>query len=551
MKKYFSFLSIVLLMASSITVFAQGKINKNGERVGKWKVLYKLTEVKHIDFGKVVDWQNSLTEVSNIEECEYFEIVKYEKGKKEGIFELYQNKKLTNSSGYVTYPIVLYGAYSNGLKNGLTTFTSTDSKNKICDVNYLNGEIVDQKVSFYKTRLEDFNIDFESYFVIKNKKTVESVVLKDKMPLKLTCDENNLFTLLYYTQTPICYNDFSTLTEDEKYNNKIKSIIDLNTNNFALEKYELKIKPNGDLFMEGNYRLFKPVDKLFDTTFLWADFTYINGLRNGPATIWDAEKNGKSNVMPIIVQNYTNDLLDGDAVFYYPDGKPAYKANFKGGYVEGVVTSYLHPNFKPVEIDYYIKPYVNAGTLSIHQIGKFSVKLYENIQNIKSKGGEIDNPNEYQLYSQINYRTEIGTTPKGDLRKISVPSEDFIQYLNGKHYAVYLIDKTKSWEPKDIIYYDKTGKEVFSLKSKKESDYKQARELIEMYSNISNSDQKCASCSKNFKYGDAKRLSECLCFDTSKNQNITLLINEKLFCSLKCKNEYESDCCKRNGKSSR
>jgi antitoxin component YwqK of YwqJK toxin-antitoxin module len=180
-------------------------------------------------------------------------------------------------------------------------------------------------------KLEDFNIDFESYFMIKNGKAKESVVLKDNLPLKLTLNENSSYTMLYYTEKPQCYNEFVYLTEDEKNNNKLRSIINLNTNNFSLEKYELLSKPNGDLFIEGQYRLFKPVGKLFDTTFLWAEYHYENGLKNGVARIWDAEKNGKENIAPMIVQNYMNDYLDGEANHYYSDGTLAVNANFNMG----------------------------------------------------------------------------------------------------------------------------------------------------------------------------------------------------------------------------
>ena len=366
---------------------------------------------------------------------------------------------------------------------------------------------------------------------------------------EIVIDNNSELFLIQATEKPICYNNFSFLTDEEKQKNNYMSLINLNTNIKALEVIPVKYSKENGLIIEGNYRLFKLGKTMTDTSFLWASYHFKNDKREGLAEIWDASKNGKTGVAPFIKMNFFNDKLHGYSEMFYPDGKLAVSAEFKNGYPDGEVVAYNYPpNHYPFEPNYHIKAWVHSGgILCISQIGDFSKSLYENIETVKKNGGTFEEPKQYEQYTKIRYKVDSMAT-NGKWFKGSVPAEDFYQFCNGKPITKYFINKEKPWIPSELFYFDSKGAVVYSLSKAMGEVIKKSVEIEVENQKFLNTEVKCAACNNKVLIKNAKEnWGGCNCIQNNGETIEVYGTVKTYFCSIQCKVIYEKDCCKRNG----
>jgi antitoxin component YwqK of YwqJK toxin-antitoxin module len=566
----------IIFVALSVSIYAQGgKVNKDGLRDGKWEIVYEIKNTfSYIGNSDIPDWLNSITpssdngsaminsanraEIGSSNTKYILEKCKYEDGIKNGKFTLihysYEGQERIDNSIYSnslatrakwTKTEVVSGEYLNGKING--TLVSFMNNNTTISIKYKDGIIEDQTIKINQVVSSDKKFVVNPYYNFKNGYLSETMCLKNNVPTLIVFDGSK-GKLLHYTPKPICYNYFSFLTKNEKQQGERFSLIDLNTNNFAIECIPFYYSNSGELIVHGNYRLFKPAATLTDTSFLWASYQYKDDVRDGLAEIWDASENGKTGVTPSIKQRYLKDKLHGYSEMFYRDGKLAVSAEFKNGYVDGEVITYNYPpNHYPFELKYHIKPYVLAGQLSIYQIGEYSDKtLQENIKIIKENGGAIETPKQYEQYTKVRYKVDSMQT-NGVWFKGSVPAADFYQFYNGKPIVKYIINKEKPWIPSEIIYFDSNGTVVYSLSKAKNQVVKKAAELEAEQQKYLNTEISCASCNKNILIKNAiEQWDGCKCIKEDGSK-ITVGFGGKKFCSIQCKVIFEKDCCKSNG----
>lgn len=366
---------------------------------------------------------------------------------------------------------------------------------------------------------------------------------------ELVIDNNSELFLIQNTKKPICYNNFSFLTEEEKKKNDHMSLINLNTNTNALEVIPVKYNKDNGLIIEGNYRLFKLGKTLSDTSFLWASYHFKNDKREGLAEIWDASKNGKTGVSPWFKMNFFNDKLHGYSEMFYSGGQLAVSAEFKNGYPDGEVIAYNNPpNYYPFEPNYHIKAWVHSGgILCIDQIGDFKKTIYENINTVKKNGGNVEDLKQYELYTKIRYKVD-STATNGNWFKGSVPAEDFYQFCNGKPITKYFINDEKPWIPSELFFFDSKGSVVYSLSQAKGEVIKKAIEIEVENQKYLNTEVKCAACNNKVFIKNAKEnWGGCNCIKNNGERIEVYGTVRTYFCSIQCKVIYEKDCCKGNG----
>lgn len=390
---------ILLFLLSGLCsnyTFSQGKIDKNGLRTKAWKVLYKIDDVKYLDPLNIIpNWFDSAQEVDEENDAVLFEKVKYKDGKKEGKFEWFINKKRTGNKnmgivvveGVTYYPTVIKGTYKNGKLDGMLSLYNTKTESKICDIEYSNGELVDQDIIFSNQNIRipgsESTQSFKERFIFRNGTLTEINVLDNMLPQKFIKISTG-WKVQKYTKTPYCFNNFSFLTDDEIKNNKSKSLVSLNTNSLALETYKLDKINN----IVGTYKLYQPRTTLFDTTYLSAIINFVGSKRNGNAKFWDIKRNGY-NSTPFFTVNYKNDKLHGKATIYYSDlGKPAAVMFFDNGMLKGKLISFwAADNHLPFVGSNIVVGYTKkGGFLMPYQVGSFNSDVFGSIVEFQKKG---------------------------------------------------------------------------------------------------------------------------------------------------------------------
>lgn len=565
----------ILLLSNSLLFAQGGKIDNKGLRQGKWEIVYNINDkIAYIAKSDIPDWLNSIKPSDDngssliksansgaygsygtkfiFEKCNYKDGVK--QGKFSLIYYIYDGQERIDNSIYSNGATrakwktieIMSGEYTNGNLNG--NIISYMNDNLAISIKYNNGILEDQIIKTKQVASKKLNIVINPYYKFKNNSLTEALFLQDELPNLSYSDGKNGY-LLKYTYKPYCYNEFSFLTKEEIEKNQSFSLINLNTNNLAIEYVPFKYNNENKMVIDGNYRLYKPSAILLDTTFLWASYHFKNNKREGLAEIWDASKNGKTGIAPFIKMNFFNDKLHGYSEMFYPDGKLAVSAEFKNGYPDGEVIAYNYPpNHYPFEPNYHIKAWVHSGgLLSIHQIGDFSKSIYENIETVKKNGGTFEEPKQYELYTKIKYKVDSMAT-NGKWFKGSVPAEDFYQFCNGKPITKYFINKEKPWIPSELFYFDSKGTVVYSLSKAKGEVIKKAIEIEAENQKYLNTEVKCAACNNKVLIKNAKEnWGGCDCIQNNGERIEVYGTVRTYFCSIQCKVIYEKDCCKRNG----
>lgn len=96
--------------------------------------------------------------------------------------------------------------------------------------------------------------------------------------------------------------------------------------------------------------------------------TYQNGKKNGARTTFQEDE--------IIVENFVNDVKQGNSFSYYPDGKLWKEAMFIDGLEEGVGKEYAHSDGRVIKLITYKKGYV-TDIENINRIDKANMKQGE------------------------------------------------------------------------------------------------------------------------------------------------------------------------------
>ena len=521
---------------------------------GKCKVYYELNDkYEYIPESDLVDWKNSMRRIESLEPIKkdrkyLIEKFRQKKGLKNGEFTFMMTNVISAEGGNFlsNSAIVMSGNYLNNEFNGLI---SSLNKEGYINIEYSNGKIKDQTLKYPELNKDKVGFSFNPIIEFKNGKVSEILYIDQATKLTYYKKFNgNKCTVIRYNDLPLCFNDFSFLDQEYIDKNKGSKMIFINTNKLSLEIYDCKW--NGEkkqYLIEGNYRLFTLQNKFLDSSTLIASYFYINGKRNGPAKIWDLNKNGLTGDLPYIQLNYKNDLLDGKNEQYYPDGKLAISASFSKGYPSEVTSYYNYPENKVFQSETKIAQWVpNGGVLMLDQLGKWSDKIGENqhVNTIKTKGGLIKDLDGYGIYCKINYKTDSILLKNDKWGKQSLAMNDFLIYNNGKPMVNVIINKQKLGEFEDIMYLDQTGKVVHSLKMLAK-DARDARDKEnKVLEELSNAIIKCEWCNKEVKFKDGNETDWCPCTDIETNKKTDLVLGRfHFFCSNKCRTEFQKDKC--------
>lgn len=571
--------------------FQKNKLNNEGKPVGKWTNVYLLNKITYKQNSDIPDWEKSLTpfqgNYQNVvtafsgipNSLQYFrpvmpydvamrvvfETCEYVDGKKTGQFNIQLCELVGGSWEESLFTEIISGTFLNDKFEGKIEYsidtTSTWKKFQVPEktpsisLMFQDGILLDQTVScndgirFYMqfdengsdSNFQEYKGKYKTTYVFKSGKITEALYLNNKFPCYFYSNGNTGYNLRY-TNYPICYNSYSFLTQEEKEKFKASGLgfIDLNTNRYSIEYVPLILKSD-EILINGNYRLFKPMANLADTSFLWASYHFSEGKRNGIAEIWDYSKNGKEKLIPFIRLNFLDDKLNGISEMFYPDHKLAVSAEFKNGLPSGWCKAYNNaPNSYPFIPNFTVNAYLHSGgILSIHQIGKFGKDLDKDIEIAQKHGSDIVNPKGYELCSEILYRIDSAYTGK-TLYRGSVIASDFYRFSNGKPVVKFVVNPLNPREFADEIWFNSSGKIVHSLSEEKR---KREQESFERQNTVVT----CDVCKKNVLNKDSYFLWNCNCKKSNgANVEFTRFETNK-FCSIQCKHLFLKDYCSNRG----
>jgi hypothetical protein len=544
-------------------VYSQGKINKNGQRVKEWDLLYKFDTTKFFTQDNtyfktkfdLIDYNSSIKEANNLKEAMYIEKVIYENGVKEGIFELCENVYKTKyvdvfgSSKKVNYnPLLIKGTYKNGKWDGKIDFFKNEEFQY--SIIYSNGSPIDQSVKISTQVIKhpgkrDISYTFKEEFLFQFGKIVQIKTFGESgWPIQFIKTTSG-WQVSNYTETPYCFNNFSFLTLDEINENRQKSLIELNTNNLGLEVYII----DKNLKKNGLYKLFQPGSTLFDTTFLSAKVNFIDGKRNGIARYWDRNRNGHFE-HPFIESNYKNDKLQGTSIIYYTwSGKPAAIMNFENGLILGKLISFWDADKgNPFSGKYAAaRCTFDGGFLLPWHVGDFNLEIINMLDQWRNKGKEMEKPTGYFRFTEQNYVLDS---------VFNIREKRYIKYSKVKGlFSWYSSENTKfadlivnkDGELGDFMILDKNGKDIFNMKTLNGIVSKNLEDERKRRDELLNRMVKCDFCSKEEKIGNSKiTWGGCDCFQDNGNEIGIYGTVSTYFCSQKCRTEYEKDCCRRS-----
>ena len=575
-KASFTNICIILLLAfCSNSSHAQGgKLDKNGKRSGSWEVVHSLPAESYAYLDPLNTLPNYLGSIQELHDNgealiaainrdirgmagSYFfvEQCKFDGGVRHGKFQLFmlQSTGRTNDKGHPDYNQfeMMNGSYSQGKLNGPISYRL--ASNEFVVINYTDGVINDQSVQLNPVPVKLGSGTINPVYTFSSGIMSEAVIVDSEgLPSKFVYNPTRPI-IMRYTKKPIAYNQFSFLgvAAGQKDNVVMPGLWQrLNTAALVLEVVPLKAlsNPLKTYATHGSYRLFEVGKTLFDTIALKANVPFVDNLRNGKATIWADQTNGKLTGSPLFEYEYQNDLLNGQARLYYPDGTISVEANFKQGIINGDLVAYHHASELPFQFETVIRyPYKAGGVISITQLGQYKETFQEYIKIIREHNGTVEKPNSHALYSQINYRLDSIVEGKSSQR-VSVASNDFYYYFNERPVVHVVLDKSKQWAIKDVLFFDMAGTVVYSLNQANEELRIAAEKQAQENERFLNSTVTCSACSKPSIVRNSKQSwGGCDCFDRLGEGIGVHGTQLTFFCSVKCKIDFETDCCRRNG----
>ena len=564
-------------------------MDKKGNRQGRWLIYYnspskvgkvqvnmvvKLDEQNIPKVGgevsEIPDYFAYISEASDINNSNFYEECNYKDNVKNGDFILYRSF-LEKDNTQRSIPVIK-GKYANGLLNGEVKFiydiafeyveTYTGyvlSLNRQSEVKviYENGKIVDQSYGQEQTG--------EIYFIFKDGKCIEysyysssalntldrfGSVLRIR---KLQLDHIPAFMANYFESSGYLKFKPTNYIYHEHF-------IGVSSSNgfriyYASANWSSGIMDTARLFME--YDRIRHVLHANDARGRGPIFKYscdTDGVFNGPAELYYLTQtdSGEKSVLRYKV-NYVNGYLDGSFEAYAGGGLPLPVTAFAVRPLHGVKGRFVYPS------DFASAEESQGSTLPfllrIHN-SAYSSKKDWGLNYIECKTCKEAIP--YGLFYRVNmvpYRVPADDAEEyeGNYGEVvrSYPDQSVSYFFNDKKVANWIIDNNKPTETVDIIIFDELGDERTSLNKIKAGQQIEDQEKERQRQDLLNTEVPCAACNKIVIVRNAKvNDGGCSCIDSNGKRvdvmGSILSVKVKYFCSIRCKMDFERDCCTRN-----
>ena len=522
------------------------KIKENGKCI----VYYEFNEYEYINNSNIIDWLKSGKKINNTEPLKEGKVYLIEKFRqkeslKHGKFTIQLSKATKLSSGSLTLTpieIVTSGEYKLGKLNGeinLITQYGEDVETSI-NLKYLNNKILDQEIIFHSqtTNLNQKDIIIYPKVIFKNGKVFESTYFVDQNWNYFIEKDKSTIISLSYTKKHIA-SDF--------FNEKL------------LECVYFKRNDDNDLQVH-KVHIFDINNILFDTSKILASYNVVDNKLNGTTKIWSKNSNKLS--QPIRLMNYKNNLLDGEYITFFEEGKIKEKYNFKNGYLNGKGEIYVS---KVDNYDFILPKEVQTGGIKYNEtnigFNNLNIKNAQdivNLFNVKSKSlivpvalimahiGKNHDKNYNDNYYDIN-KTDYFKFCDLEFEYNEEKKKSFM-----KNYDVF-IDSDKFMERivqncnNCFKIFDKNHKVILSSDIMSDFNIKTEKESEIEYQNLLKTEISCRWCEKKILVKDAIKLDLCNCIDKNNESRSIYLSQLKFYCSRKCASDAEKQICREEG----
>ncbi len=568
----------LLVGAAFAQAFAQeGKTNRKGERIGEWLIVCAMKEggVEHFPNSDLVDWSASLVPVDdetyagiaqkraisthgeNLQSV-YIESCEYRDGLKQGPFNVkYYPYRAGSGIDVANGKTMLNGLYVNGMLHGKVSMGDSYADGiRACEIEYDNGRVVDQTIVFQYASYGHVNlpsvnqiIGATPYMTIAAGKVVE-----DFREIGKNQNDKKWCRTMHLSATEQVEMRYSVTAPPLRYCTFGKEEVDWISKGFAYTEVLCNRYIEGKWSYSGPYRVFLVADhvnnnasvdiaQFADTTQLVASFSLVKSQLHGPASIWRRGQNGKSGDSPWMTVEYQNHRLSGLAKMHFGDGKLAVVAEFWNGSLDGLVEIYgaSDERYWPYHLGTKVKG--SARCMNAPFFEGTIVPMRNWLQIIADKGEALNTESPYGLYARGVYKPiEV----EGEV--YSMPASDIEYYWDGKRVAKLVANPEDIANPKDVLFYDNSGKLVYSVKqiageilrNEEERQKEKERLLKEPFT--------CAWCSRESIMKNAVMWIDCKCFDrVDEPVEIAGGLVGKWFCSRACASEANKSCCTQSG----
>ncbi len=372
--------------------------------------------------------------------------------------------------------------------------------------------------------------------------TAERVLIQKKNHLE--------YNVLAITNLPICF--YSFYFDNFRYQKVNLGFggVSIQQNSGGVESYTLVDLNSLYQYYASHFGPTPNINSLYklyhgkDTSFLKAEYTFKNGLRQEQAFIYNMNNNKEIEYR----LNYLNDRLHGNCEVYYLNGKLAFSVNYLNGMPVEITSFWDSECCNPFVSKYSHNMYtIVGGDLIPTDVGYFSVKSRDDIQSFIDQGYELQFPKGYFKHVTIKYRVDsvLSTRYPGKYFKTSVAQGQIIYYAGDK--VVYKIDEVENGTVTDYAFFDKNGRIIRSRKT----DAKELEDLWNTINDVVDSENakqiNCNYCSKVVKQGTSYVIEEVPCTDKSGKRATLVGGGRQYFCSVKCQQEYICNKCAIDG----
>ncbi len=586
--KFRIFLTFLLFGASLTQMFSQeGKTNRKGERVGEWVIVYT-NQIPGSLLGfpnsDLVNWAKSLVPVDNetystiaqkrdlilqgkqintvyVESCEYRD------GLKQGPFII---KRYAYTAGIgldaTDSYTVLSGNYINSKLHGKVFVAQDygDGTIRSCNLDYENGEVVNQKIFFQHYVYNKYAMDHGQieelsvykitgaipYIVIASGRVVEDFrnhgknQNDKKWRRTIYLSDTQRYILMYsVTAYPVGYCALST-------DHSVTNVNEWIDKGFAYTEGWGSLLVGEKWRSDGSYRLFlvgkgnesHDITTFSDTSILMANYELLDGRFHGVGTVWRRNQNGKNGDKPWMVQQYVDDKLSGISEMYFEDGSLAVRADYLDGTLNGLVQVYggSDSRYWPHHLNYKVRAGVTFMNENFFMGSTAAITKFMDI--VATKGEAISPTSEYGLYQTGSY-----APMNVDGEVYSMPSSDIECYWNGKTVVVLIADNAAG-DVGNVLFFDNTGQLVYSLDELEAEYKKQVEQRQRENKERMNEPFTCGWCGKEAIMQNAVMWVDCLCFKTDGSKiDIYKGMAGTWHCSRACASQANKACCSRNG----
>jgi antitoxin component YwqK of YwqJK toxin-antitoxin module len=520
------------------------KLQENGKCVEYYEL--NVDNYKYIENSNIIDWLNSSRKIFSsepIKKNHFYLVYKYKNKEsiKQGKFSIQLSVATALSSGSLTLTPqseVVNGEYVSGKLNGVVFVATYDFA---INLTYSDGVIANQQINFKQQiiNLKDQKIEIYPKIIFSNGRVVESI-FNDKDVLSYYVEKGQNSISLKYT------------------NNHISSIAGY-YNDKLLECTYFKRSDNNDLVIQG-FKNYEVTNILFDTTKIIASYTALNNKLNGEAKIW-SKKNNKLN-HPMLIINYKDNLIDGEYVSYFDDGRIKEKYTYKDGFLNGKAELYVS---KTDNYDFLLPKEEQAGKIKYYD----SEISYNNL-NVKNAQDlifllKVKSKSLIVPVSLIMAHIGKNHDKKFDDKYYDVTQLDYFKYCDLEFK--YNEEKKKSClnnydisvgenkfmeiNPQNcndcFKVFDKNQNVILSTEIMKEFKMKSDKQAEIEYQNLLKKEIPCKWCDKKIVLKDAYKTDECNCIKNNNEPTRIFLSKFQFYCSRKCASDHEKQICRDNG----